>query len=675
MIEIVHAAHYATTMLVFGAVCFLHFIARPALGASVGMPEYDAQRIVTFALRLAWWGLTGSLVTGLLWLFGQAVTVSGLPPQQALRPSILLTILEQTAFGRIWEIRFGLAVLLGVLLHVARSADRIHRFPSLDWAWGILAAALLATLAFAGHAMSRSGIEGMVHLSADLVHLLASGAWLGALPPLVHLLTPPAAIVRSGSLTVAQVATRRFSILGIVSVSALVLTGLVNSWFLVGNVPALLGTAYGRLLLVKLALFALMLSLAAVNRSKLTPHLHATASGFNGVPAPWKCLRRNAAMETALGLALLLVLGMISTSTPGLHDQAVWPFPFDLSWEAASQNGLVRWATWTACVGAMIGIALVAYGMRQRRRLAAPLGLAMLGLAVIAPVWLLAVPAYPTTYFHSPARYGAVSIARGEPLYAEHCGGCHGLYGYGDGPVAAQLGIKPANLTGEHLFHHSEGTLFWWLSNGIEGTPMPGFASSLSEAQRWDLLNFLHVQADAEQASVMGPEIEAWHPVVAPDFAFQIGDQAQETLKAQRGRSLVLIVLYSAPGSFQRLRQLAEAQPLLERAGLRAIAIPIDSAPSVPDGAETASARAGIGAAAGPETIATYRQFRRTSSVEGVPPMPEHLEFLVDRQGYLRFRWNPADGAGWQELANLLRRVEALNQEPPRPPAPEGHIH
>ena len=76
-----------------------------------------------------------------------------------------------------------------------------------------------------------------------------------------------------------------------------------------------------------------------------------------------------------------------------------------------------------------------------------------------------------------------------------------------------------------------------------------------------------------------------------------------------------------------------------------------------------------------PETIATYSLFRRTPSVEGVQAMPAHMEFLIDRQGYLRYRWSPAYGTRWSRMAELVKRIDSLNHEPARPPAPEGHVH
>jgi putative copper resistance protein D len=294
-------------------------------------------------------------------------------------------------------------------------------------------------------------------------------------------------------------------------------------------------------------------------------------------------------------------------------------------------------------------------------------GLAVAAAAAIICLRPFMVEAYPTSYFHSPVRYGVVSIARGQPLYAENCAVCHGPNGYGDGPAAAALPIKPADLTGAHLFHHGEGTLFWWVSHGIAGTPMPGFADQLGETERWDVLNFLRAQADAEQSSAMGDQVEPFLGVVAPDFAFQIDGEPQETLRGERGNAIVLLVLYSMPKSSDRLRQLEAARPMFDKAGARVIALPINPAAPAP-------AAAAILAAPSAETIAAYALFRH-DPVAGVPPVPKHMEFLIDRAGYLRARWIPNEEPGWGDIAILLSEIDHLNREPSRPPAPQGHVH
>jgi putative copper resistance protein D len=102
-------------------------------------------------------------------------------------------------------------------------------------------------------------------------------------------------------------------------VSALVVTGLVNAWYLVGSVPALLGTDYGRLLLWKLLLFALMVTLAAINRLRLTPQLAtATSIGTSSRDALAR-LRRNTLLEMAGGVAIVGIVATLGLTTPAAH--------------------------------------------------------------------------------------------------------------------------------------------------------------------------------------------------------------------------------------------------------------------------------------------------------------------------------------------------------------------
>jgi mono/diheme cytochrome c family protein len=90
----------------------------------------------------------------------------------------------------------------------------------------------------------------------------------------------------------------------------------------------------------------------------------------------------------------------------------------------------------------------------------------------------------------NPVPVNANTIALGQKLYLANCFTCHGAEGKGDGPGAAALEKKPANLsqriksTGE-----SDGELFWKISEGR--APMVTWKATLSETQRWELVNYL----------------------------------------------------------------------------------------------------------------------------------------------------------------------------------------
>ncbi len=120
------------------------------------------------------------------------------------------------------------------------------------WLALALAGGYLASLALVGHAADGQGAERFLRITTDVVHLLAAGAWLGALPGLAVLFAGALRASSAASLSIAARAARRFSTLGIASVGALLLSGLGNAWYLVGDVPALLGTPYGQLLVAKI---------------------------------------------------------------------------------------------------------------------------------------------------------------------------------------------------------------------------------------------------------------------------------------------------------------------------------------------------------------------------------------------------------------------------------------
>ena len=249
----VRALHFAATLSVAGVVFFIVGISEPALRDAT-----DDMR-AAFAVRsrlawIAWISLVLALLSGVPWLALTAESMSG-QPLGALSHGVLWTVLSQTDFGNNWLLRFVVACLLGGVFVHFLSAKGVAS-PWLKTITVLLAGTFVGTLAFAGHAIGGEGIEGVVHPAADVLHLIAAAAWVGALVPLALLLTITGE--DAGSLAIARTATLRFSTLGIVCVATLLLTGVVNSWYLVGSVSALTGTGYGQLLLCKLALFAAM---------------------------------------------------------------------------------------------------------------------------------------------------------------------------------------------------------------------------------------------------------------------------------------------------------------------------------------------------------------------------------------------------------------------------------
>ena len=101
-------------------------------------------------------------------------------------------------------------------------------------AWlGLVAVAAdmaISALAWTGHGAAGEAASGWAHLTADLLHLLASGAWVGALLGLVLLVSRPAGRVDAAHLTLTHRALHGFGLVETVVVGAIVITGLINSW-------------------------------------------------------------------------------------------------------------------------------------------------------------------------------------------------------------------------------------------------------------------------------------------------------------------------------------------------------------------------------------------------------------------------------------------------------------
>jgi putative copper resistance protein D len=310
---------------------------------------------------------------------------------------------------------------------------------------------------------------------------------------------------------------------------------------------------------------------------------------------------------------VLGVVGALGVTVPALHVQTVWPFSYTI-------------ADWRV------------------------------------------VPAHPTTYFRSPVGYTADSVDHGALLYHRHCASCHGADGSGDGPAAAALAARPPNLT-EHIQHHREGDLLWWLQHGIDGTSMPGFGGRIGDNGLWHLLNFLRAQADAEIAKDMDSGVGEWQPIAAPDFDFQIGERPQESLRGYRGQN-VLLVFCARPETDGRLRALATAGDELRRTGLRVVAMPMRGA-EMPRGARNPAES--LIAAPEPSVLAAYALFRPGGDDKALTA--DHVEFLVDREGYLRARWAPGDKPDWSHIPELLSQIEMLNREGPHESAPAAHAH
>jgi mono/diheme cytochrome c family protein len=151
---------------------------------------------------------------------------------------------------------------------------------------------------------------------------------------------------------------------------------------------------------------------------------------------------------------------------------------------------------WGKITGLLIAFAAVIFGftslhLKRPQWAAAGLVPALILLTAGATVFARPTPT-PKTSAINPIAFSPESVARGAEIYIANCLPCHGVGGKGDGPVGLTLNPRPADLT-QHAIPgvHTDGQLFDWVSNGYPGTVMPAFKESLTEEERWYIVNFI----------------------------------------------------------------------------------------------------------------------------------------------------------------------------------------
>ncbi len=219
--------------------------------------------------------------------------------------SELRLLLTATLWGRIWTLQAGAAVLTVLAYAVAR------RRPTGGLPWtiaGFTALFVGALPAFSGHSFGVSELRTMT-VFLDVLHTWAAGAWIGTLLMVFVSARRHLSEAREPRGTLA-LWVETFSPLALASFAILGLSGLFATWLHVGSWSLLLGSGYGRVLLIKLALIVAVVLLGAYNWRRVTPRLSEDEGRrhFMAVSVP---------AELVLGWAVLLATALlVATSLP-----------------------------------------------------------------------------------------------------------------------------------------------------------------------------------------------------------------------------------------------------------------------------------------------------------------------------------------------------------------------
>ncbi|HSA57909.1 MAG TPA: copper resistance protein CopC [Gemmatimonadaceae bacterium] len=211
-------------------------------------------------------------------------------------------LLTGTVWGTGWQLQAAGALLAAILLGFRRR----HPF-GLALVPG-LAIAVAASLS--GHPVAVPGAAGIA-VTLDAIHVLAVGGWLGSLAAIVLAVMPAGSAVPQQ----ARVESLRrllvtFTPVALASAATLVLSGAVGAWLQLGGIAPLFTSAYGRLLLIKIAVVAAVAGLGLVNWRRIVPGL-TSARGLSR-------FRASAGSELTLAvIALIVTAVLMATSPPG----------------------------------------------------------------------------------------------------------------------------------------------------------------------------------------------------------------------------------------------------------------------------------------------------------------------------------------------------------------------
>jgi putative copper export protein/mono/diheme cytochrome c family protein/peroxiredoxin len=597
---------------------------------------------------------------------------------------VLATYLTQTGVGRITIMQFGSAVVACVLAGVAWVTLRKAQTSDLLLLVAAVAAGFSqAVVPFASHPTTLD--PRWLGLAAAVSHRIALSVWLGGLPALILLIGVGS--VAEDTRHFAGAILRRFSRVATVAMVVILTTGCILTWYLVGNFPSMIGTVYGNLLSVKLALLGGVLLIANSLQRQLLPALETKPSDSTILS-----YARRVKIETFLAVLIVFIASDMAGLSPPAHEDIVWPLHFRFSIAASLGKG-TPWWIWTLIgtgsvliLAGPVLIALVSWPslmpakFRLKPNLVLGVGVAALvaGCALALPP--ISVPAFPSTYVTTEIPYAVTSIAGGLKHFEQNCTGCHGVSGHGDGPAASTLPVKPADLSAPHTALHTPGDLYWWITHGIPASGMPAFNDILTNDDRWDIINFLGAFAVGYQARVIEPRIQpGQHWLGPPDF--QITDENGSTSLLsdyQRKSALLVVLLTCAKDTLvqetARLEQLLAEREKLAKLGAKIVLVApgalceplrrLATGKILIADRDTADVAATLG-------LFTRTFHNRQQNVVRVPEM--HAEFLIDRSGYIRARWLPVEDDLWSNPDFIATQLERLSREPPAPPPPDVH--
>lgn len=284
---VLHGLTVTAQSMMLGGVLFLVFLAAP-LATSLGMA---GERVVAGTKRIAAWAAVALILC-------EALTV-------AMQVAVLMNTVELALFQALGAgfalaamVKMTVAAAIAILLFTG-AAGTAPTLALLALVVVELAAATLTT-----HAAGRLGGRGLL-LGVSGLHQLGAAIWIGGIPSFLLAL----AYVRDGRAWRAIGA--RFSLMSMVGVGCILISGVTMSVVYIGSVAGFYGTAYGVMVGAKITMFLILLLLGLGNfrlirRLRLNP-----ATSVNR-------LKRFAEVEIGIGIAIFFAAASLTSVPPAI---------------------------------------------------------------------------------------------------------------------------------------------------------------------------------------------------------------------------------------------------------------------------------------------------------------------------------------------------------------------
>ena len=252
---------------------------------------------------------------------GKFMTITGIGLVLIFVSNILMLVVQtvrletsvfeviKTDFGNIWLIRMIITIiLLGLWFGMDRKKNLSikNKIPMLAVTLG-----LIGTSSLIGHGAASGETSAII---LDYIHNFVAAVWIGGIIYFVFTLLPTfSQLEETKREKMTLVLIPRFSIMFIVAVGVVIITGPTLMWFLESDVGLITESVYGKLILVKISIAAIMVGLGGYFQFKIQKKAEKDLQ--SGSIAVYKKLKRSLKFDVVLGIALLGVVALLANGT------------------------------------------------------------------------------------------------------------------------------------------------------------------------------------------------------------------------------------------------------------------------------------------------------------------------------------------------------------------------